>query len=116
MLSVISNGNPMTKKPEIPKNFYRDYGIIISCSVISGGFFYWYEMDFLFRLVPLVIVTMIPPFYFSNYYAELSLYKRPKVNAQPSQQKPSKVNENIAKYIAMQKKRKANAKRWQFWI
>jgi hypothetical protein len=106
----------MTKKPEIPKNFYRDYGIIILCSVISGGFFYWYEMDFLFRLVPLVIVTMVPPFYFRNYYAELSLYKRPKVNVQPSQQKPSKVNENIAKYIAMQKERKANAKWWQFWI
>jgi hypothetical protein len=59
---------------------------------------------------------MVPPFYFSNYYAELRLYKSSKVNAQPTQQKPSKVNENIAKYFALQKERKANAKWWQFWI
>ena len=105
------------RPPEKPKNYWRDYSIIIILAFIPLPIALYFDIKYIIPLLPIFIVTVLPLFWFRSYYAELSRYKelnttntKPKVNIE------SRVNENIARYVEEQKERKELAKWWQFWI
>lgn len=104
-------------KPNKPANYRRDYSIIIVLACVPMPFAVYFDIQYLVPLLPIIIVVVLPQFWFRKYETEMSLYKRQQFELEnPTNENESRVNENIARYQARQKERRAQAKWWQFWI
>lgn len=107
----------MNNNPERPKNYWRDYAIIILLAIIPLPIALYFEIKYIIPLLPILIVTVLPQLWFRSYYLARARYKQLKASdSRPMIDKDSRVNENIARYIEAQQERKLRAKWWQFWL
>ena len=135
MGSVVSPRNPgrlaqvlqkelEMQKPEKPKHYVRDQVIIVVISFFVMAVLLYFDYQHFTVFIPLSVYFIASGFWFGKYNAKLRDYDnhiaRQRSQIREAQRiesmKGGNVNENIARYNAMLRERRANAKWWQFWI
>ena len=108
----------MIQEPEKPKNYYRDYAIIVLLAILAGFVLILLELRYFVVLVPVAISVIVPMYWFREYEAKVREFhaSEAKTAATHSENDGRDINENILKYVKAQRIKRANAKWWEFWV
>ena len=96
----------MANKPEKPKFFVRDLAVLVVmiCLLLAA---YAYFSSIYIYVIAISLGILLPRLWFRRYYADLRAYRR-------SQDRLSEVsddvNDNIARYIELQRTKNRNAR------
>ena len=106
----------MAIRPVKPKNYRRDYAIIVALSCLSVPVITNLELDYLNPTLPFIIFAIASEYWFKEYNQEVARYEKALAEERlEGSAEKSRVNESIERYQRELRERKNQAKWWQFW-